>query len=195
MIRGGRPGWTPTGRWCRSRSRTAAAGTVAVSPAAWIGFGWPQGSTGPYLPQAVIAALHATATSWEQTDWRTICVAYDKLSAMTRFAGGAGQPGPGGGFPRRPRRRAGRAGEGRPRPAPGPVQPGRVDTRGPAAARRTTRRRPQLVPRGVGVQRFRAGPRLSAPADRRVRRIIGSSDRQEWPRTPNSPLRYSARHA
>ncbi|MDT5409864.1 MAG: polymerase sigma-70 factor, subfamily [Mycobacterium sp.] len=42
-----------------------------------------QGSTGPYLPQAVIAALHATATSWEQTDWRTICVAYDKLSAIT----------------------------------------------------------------------------------------------------------------
>src|ERR1700677_2790521 len=42
-----------------------------------------QGSTGPYLPQAVIAALHATATSWAQTDWRTICVAYDKLSAMS----------------------------------------------------------------------------------------------------------------
>jgi RNA polymerase sigma-70 factor, ECF subfamily len=42
-----------------------------------------QGSTGPYLPQAVIAALHATATSWEQTDWRTICTAYDKLSSMT----------------------------------------------------------------------------------------------------------------
>src|ERR1700722_20394155 len=42
-----------------------------------------QGSTVPYLPQAVIAALHATATSWAQTDWRTICVAYDKLSAMT----------------------------------------------------------------------------------------------------------------
>src|SRR6201996_4256142 len=41
------------------------------------------GSPGPYLPQAVIAALHATATSWEQTDWRTICTAYDKLSAMT----------------------------------------------------------------------------------------------------------------
>ena len=41
------------------------------------------GSTGPYLPQAVIAALHATAPSWEQTDWRTICTAYDRLSAMT----------------------------------------------------------------------------------------------------------------
>src|ERR1700736_6383447 len=41
------------------------------------------GSTGPYLPQAVIAALHATATSWEQTDWRGICAAYDTLSEMT----------------------------------------------------------------------------------------------------------------
>src|SRR5947209_4661650 len=42
-----------------------------------------QASTGPYLPQAVIAALHATAPSWEQTDWRTICTAYDRLAAMT----------------------------------------------------------------------------------------------------------------
>jgi RNA polymerase sigma-70 factor (ECF subfamily) len=41
------------------------------------------GSTGPYLPQAVIAALHATAPSWGQTDWRAICVAYDTLLAMT----------------------------------------------------------------------------------------------------------------
>jgi RNA polymerase sigma-70 factor (ECF subfamily) len=41
------------------------------------------GSTGPYLPQAVIAAVHATAPSWEQTDWHTICTAYDRLAAMT----------------------------------------------------------------------------------------------------------------
>ncbi len=41
------------------------------------------GSTGPYLPQAVIAALHATAPSWEQTDWAAICAAYDRLLAMT----------------------------------------------------------------------------------------------------------------
>ena len=41
------------------------------------------GSIGPYLPQAVIAALHATAPSWEQTDWRAICAAYDRLLAMT----------------------------------------------------------------------------------------------------------------
>jgi RNA polymerase sigma-70 factor, ECF subfamily len=60
------------GRWDRGR---IARGLDRLRQA--------QGSTGPYLPQAVIAALHATATSWEQTDWRTICVAYDKLSTMT----------------------------------------------------------------------------------------------------------------
>jgi RNA polymerase sigma-70 factor, ECF subfamily len=42
-----------------------------------------QGSTGPYLPQAVIAAVHATAPSWEQTDWATICAAYDRLLQLT----------------------------------------------------------------------------------------------------------------
>lgn len=42
-----------------------------------------EGSTGPYLPQAVIAALHATAPSWEQTDWAAICAAYDRLLRMT----------------------------------------------------------------------------------------------------------------
>jgi RNA polymerase sigma-70 factor, ECF subfamily len=42
-----------------------------------------QGSTGAYLPQAVIAALHATAPSWEQTDWVAICAAYDRLLQIT----------------------------------------------------------------------------------------------------------------
>ncbi|OBH91356.1 RNA polymerase sigma factor [Mycobacterium sp. E2733] len=42
-----------------------------------------EGSTGPYLPQAVIAALHATAPSWDQTDWITICAAYDRLLQLT----------------------------------------------------------------------------------------------------------------
>lgn len=53
------------GRWCRSRSRTGA-----------------EGAAGPYLPQAVIAALHATAPSREQTDWPAICVAY-RLAWLT----------------------------------------------------------------------------------------------------------------
>ncbi|GAB7141892.1 sigma-70 family RNA polymerase sigma factor [Mycobacterium riyadhense] len=42
-----------------------------------------EGSTGPYLPQAVIAAVHATAPSWEQTDWTTICAAYDRLLRLS----------------------------------------------------------------------------------------------------------------
>jgi RNA polymerase sigma-70 factor, ECF subfamily len=41
------------------------------------------GATGPYLPQAVIAALHATAPSWRETDWAAICVAYDRLIELT----------------------------------------------------------------------------------------------------------------
>jgi RNA polymerase sigma-70 factor (ECF subfamily) len=42
-----------------------------------------EGATGPYLPQAVIAALHATAPSWRDTDWTTICTAYDRLIEIT----------------------------------------------------------------------------------------------------------------
>jgi RNA polymerase sigma-70 factor, ECF subfamily len=42
-----------------------------------------EGSAGAYLPQAVIAALHATAPSWEQTDWTVICSAYDRLLQIT----------------------------------------------------------------------------------------------------------------
>jgi RNA polymerase sigma-70 factor (ECF subfamily) len=38
---------------------------------------------GPYLPQAVIAAAHATAPSWAATDWVLICQAYDRLVAIT----------------------------------------------------------------------------------------------------------------
>ena len=42
-----------------------------------------EGATGPYLPQAVIAALHATAPRWQDTDWTTICAAYDRLLQLT----------------------------------------------------------------------------------------------------------------
>jgi RNA polymerase sigma-70 factor (ECF subfamily) len=56
------------GRWDRSR---ITRGLDRLQLAA--------GATGPYLPQAVIAALHATAPTWQQTDWVTICRAYDRL--------------------------------------------------------------------------------------------------------------------
>lgn len=41
------------------------------------------GAAGPYLPQAVIAAVHATAPDWQSTDWDTICVAYDRVIDLT----------------------------------------------------------------------------------------------------------------
>ena len=41
-----------------------------------------RGCDGAYLPQAVIAGLHATAPSWEETDWAVICAAYDRLLAI-----------------------------------------------------------------------------------------------------------------
>ncbi len=42
-----------------------------------------EGATGTYLAQAVIAALHATAPTWQQTDWATICLAYERLVELT----------------------------------------------------------------------------------------------------------------
>jgi RNA polymerase sigma-70 factor (ECF subfamily) len=60
------------GRWDRSR---IARGLDRLANAA--------GAGGPYLPQAVIAAVHATAPRWEDTDWATICAAYDRLIALT----------------------------------------------------------------------------------------------------------------
>jgi RNA polymerase sigma-70 factor, ECF subfamily len=60
------------GRWDRGR---IARGLDRLRLAA--------GATGPYLPQAVIAAVHATAASWAETDWVTICAAYDRLIELT----------------------------------------------------------------------------------------------------------------
>lgn len=41
------------------------------------------GAAGQYLPQAVIAAVHATSPDWASTDWTTICAAYDRLVEIT----------------------------------------------------------------------------------------------------------------
>jgi len=83
MIRDGRPALMPTEHCYRSRNRIAAGGIAAGSPRASIGWARAAGAAGPYLPQAVIAALHATAPSWQDTDWGTICAAYDRLIEIT----------------------------------------------------------------------------------------------------------------
>ncbi len=59
-------------RWNRDRIARGLARLLAA-----------RGSAGPYYPQAVIAAAHATAPSWCITDWVTICVAYDELLTLT----------------------------------------------------------------------------------------------------------------
>ena len=41
------------------------------------------GAAGPYLPQAVIAGVHATSPDWQSTDWGTICTAYDRVIDLT----------------------------------------------------------------------------------------------------------------
>src|SRR3984957_5836419 len=40
-------------------------------------------ASGPYQVQAAIAALHAQAPDYEQTDWRQIRLLYDRLQEMT----------------------------------------------------------------------------------------------------------------
>ena len=40
------------------------------------------GRPGPYQIQAAIAALHAGALSWEQTDWRQIRLLYSRLDEL-----------------------------------------------------------------------------------------------------------------
>jgi RNA polymerase sigma-70 factor (ECF subfamily) len=40
------------------------------------------GRPGPYQLQAAIAAVHAEARSWEQTDWRQIVLLYDALLGL-----------------------------------------------------------------------------------------------------------------
>ncbi|MFC3961319.1 RNA polymerase sigma factor [Nocardia jiangsuensis] len=39
------------------------------------------GATGPYLPQAEMAAAHATARSWPETNWTRIVTCYDAITA------------------------------------------------------------------------------------------------------------------
>ncbi len=71
------------GAWCHSMSRTGPDGTGGRIARGLDALRRAEGAGGPYLPQAVIAAAHATAPSWEQTNWRTICRAYDQLMRQT----------------------------------------------------------------------------------------------------------------
>jgi RNA polymerase sigma factor (sigma-70 family) len=44
----------------------------------------PRGPTGPYQLQAAIAAVHASAPCWQETDWLQIATLYDVLASRDR---------------------------------------------------------------------------------------------------------------
>ena len=151
------------GRWDRGR---IANGVQRLQLAA--------GADGPYLPQAVIAAIHATAPSWEQTDWPTICAAYDRLlqiadSPIVR-ANRALAIGFRDGFP------AGLAAldECGRRSAAGAIEHRAVDTGRPAAAGRPQVRGRRVVREGVGPSRVPTRPGPSWPAAYGVFRLTAS---------------------
>ncbi len=96
---------------------------------------------GPYQVQAAIAALHAQAPDYEQTDWAQIRLLYDRLAGADPVAGGAAQPGRG-----HPVRLRPRGGAGRDR----------------AAGQRAGRLPP--LPCAAGRPAGRAGPRAGSPA-------------------------------
>src|SRR2546421_1111398 len=62
------------GRW--DRERIASGISLLQRAAKWR-------RPGPYQLQAAIAACHAEARSWEETDWRQIILLYDALMALT----------------------------------------------------------------------------------------------------------------
>ena len=172
MIRDEPPGWTTTAHWCRSTSRTVADGTAAGSPAALERLQLAAGATGPYLPQAVIAALHATAPTWEQTDWATICAAYDRLLQIADSPVARANRALAIGF--RDGFDAGLAALDDVADDPRLARSNTVavDTGRPAAAGGPQRaRRCAWYREGVGARRFRPGTGLPAPPHRRVLRL------------------------
>ena len=105
---------------------------------------------GPYQVQAAIAALHAEAGDYEQTDWRQIRLLYSRLAGDDAVPGGAAQPG--GRHPLRARRGRGarrdRAPAGRSRRLPPLPRPPRRPAHRPGPRRRGNgRERPGPVAR------------------------------------------------
>ncbi|MFH8802416.1 RNA polymerase sigma factor [Streptomyces sp. NPDC017936] len=70
----------------RGVAALARAEAAASSPGPARAAGPPYGAPGPYALQAAIAACHARAYRYEDTDWRTIALLYGLLAARTGSA-------------------------------------------------------------------------------------------------------------
>jgi RNA polymerase sigma factor (sigma-70 family) len=73
-----RPERNRSGRTCSANSRIYS-GTIGQTE-----YGLPEPAVGggPYTLQAALAACHATAARWEETDWARIAALYDALLAV-----------------------------------------------------------------------------------------------------------------
>ncbi len=139
---------------------------------------------GRYQLQAAIAALHATAPSWEETDWLQIVLLYDELArhdpspvvrlnqavaraqlghpaeALTQLDGLAERAGVVPPLPRGPRRAAHRAGPPRRRPRGQPHRPRPHQQR-----RRTPAAHHPPAPPPAGRRVLRVGAAVTPPAN------------------------------
>ena len=107
------------------------------------------GATGPYLPQAVIAALHATAPELGADRLGDDLRGLRPAAGDRRFTGGAGQSRAGDRVPRRVPCGSGRARRCGRRSAAGEIEHRAVDPRRSAAPGRSHRRGAHLVRNGV----------------------------------------------
>ena len=130
------------------------------------------GAPGPYLPQAVIAAVHATAPSWQDTDWATICAAYDRLMEITDSPVARANRALAIGF--RDGFASGLAALDEVADDPRLARSNTVASIRADLLRRAERpaEAAALVSNRVGPQRLRAGTGVPAAAHRRVRRLI-----------------------
>ncbi len=83
-MRGGPPGSTTPGAWCCSRTRTARRwDTAAIAEGvALVREALRTRPPSRYALQAAIAAVHADAPSWEQTDWAEVVALYGVLGEI-----------------------------------------------------------------------------------------------------------------
>ena len=122
------------------------------------------GATGPYLPQAVIAAHARDGPAMGGHRLGHDLRGVRPVDRDHRLPRCPGEPRPRGRVSRRVRRRPGSAGRGRRRSENGPVEHRRVDSRRSASARRPARRGAAVVPPSVGPRGLGPGATVPAPA-------------------------------
>ena len=143
------------------------------------------GTPGPYALQAAIAACHARARRFADTDWARIAALYERAGRGDAVAGGRAEPGGGAvhGV-----RAGGRAGAGRPaagRPGPAELPPAAQRARRLPGQAGPARRGAGRVRAGRGADPQRAGADPAAEPRRRLR-LRKRRPARRWGRGPGT---------